>query len=117
MNSFFYKIKIIYFISHEGYIPATEAPNLIDPPPLGMYTVVFFVCLFACFFPEEKNTNKPTEMKTLIHIWMTVFISLFCSTICFCSYCSPSYQFFQMINALLLTLRNELWTKFGFIVK
>ena len=65
---FFYKIEIIYFISHEGYIPAPEAPNLIDPPPLGMYTVVFFVCLFACFFPEEKNTNKPTEMKTLIHI-------------------------------------------------
>ena len=63
MNSFFYNIKIIYFISHEGYIPASEAPNLIDPPPLGMYTVVFFVCLFACFFPEEKNTNKPTEKK------------------------------------------------------
>ena len=117
MNSFFYKIKIIYFISHEGYIPASEAPNLIDPPPLGMYTVVFFVCLFACFFPEEKNTNKPTEMKTLIHIWMSVFISLFCSTICFCCYCSPSYRLFQMINALLITLRNELWTKFGFIVK
>ena len=75
MNSFFYNIKIIYFISHEGYIPASEAPNLIDPPPLGMYTVVFFVCLFACFFPEEKNTNKPTETKvSFISEWVSSFL-------------------------------------------
>ena len=115
MYSFFYNINIIYFISHEGYIPSSEAPNLIDPPPLGMCTVV---CLFVCLLFSWGKKYKQTNIKEgFIHIWMSVFISLFCSLVCFCCYFSPSYRFFQMINALLLTLRNELWTKFGFIVK
>ena len=46
---FFYNINIIYFISHEGYIPTSEAPNLIDPPPVyHVYRCLFF--LFVCLF-------------------------------------------------------------------
>ena len=51
MYSFFYNINIIYFISHEGYIPTSEAPNLIDPPPLGF-------CLFAFFLMKKIQTDQ-----------------------------------------------------------
>ena len=58
---FFYNINIIYFISHEGYIPTSEAPNLIDPPPVyHVYRClfVFFVCLFAFFLRKKIQTDQ-----------------------------------------------------------
>ena len=47
---------IIYFISHQGDIPTSEAPKPSDSTFSSIYTV--FVCLFVWFFfPEENNTN------------------------------------------------------------
>ena len=68
----FFTMLILYFISHQGDIPTSEAPKPSDSTFSTIYTVFF--CLFVCF-SWGKQCQRTYKRISCINEWLTSFIS------------------------------------------